>query len=352
LTYIPLSVVPKVYRKIFKTVKKPSQPSKAILINGKSYSPITNTNVKPITIEGVQYIPVNYVNHTLNENNTIVPEVEGKLNTFKIGGKTYIPLSAIPKKHQSYFKRVVIPAKKPKVITPILKINDLHVVPITSETVKKIVVDGVTYIPVKLAGKNLNTNHSIVPDADGHVNTFKVGNQLYIPLSVVPNVYAPIFRNRIVPVNNHTVSKTVIQINGQHFVPITDKKHKQVILGGITYVPVHSASASHDTTTPIVANKKVNTFQVGEITYVPLVVIPKVYRAVFNYKVTPIKKSSTPVIKINGANFVPIRGHNVKPIIVEGVSYIPVHPVPKHVDTSNSIVNENEGSINTFKIGS
>jgi hypothetical protein len=34
------------------------------LINGKSYSPITNTNFKPITIEGVQYIPVKHVNHT------------------------------------------------------------------------------------------------------------------------------------------------------------------------------------------------------------------------------------------------------------------------------------------------
>ena len=119
-------------------------------------------------------------------------------------------MSAIPKKHQSYFKRVVTPAKKPKVITPILKVNDLHVVPITSKTVKKIVVDGVTYIPVKLAGKSLNKNHSIVPDVDGKINTFKVGKQLYIPLSVVPKVYAPIFRNRIVPVNNHTVSKTVI----------------------------------------------------------------------------------------------------------------------------------------------
>jgi len=100
------------------------------------------------------------------------------------------------------------------VITPILKINDLHVVPITSETVKNIVVDEVTYIPVKLAGKSLNTNHSVVPEVDGKIKTIKIGNQLYIPLSVVPKVYAPIFRNKIVPVNNQTVDKTVIQING------------------------------------------------------------------------------------------------------------------------------------------
>jgi hypothetical protein len=30
----------------------------------------------------------------------------------------------------------------------------------------------------------------------------------------------------MVPVNNETVTKTVIQVNGNNFVPITDKKHK------------------------------------------------------------------------------------------------------------------------------
>ena len=95
-----------------------------------------------------------------------------------------------------------------------------------------------------------------------------------------------------------------------------------------------------------------NTFKVGKVTYVPLVVIPKVYRRVFNYKVTSIKKSNTPVIKINGGHYVPVRGKNIKPITVEGITYIPVHPAPKHIDTSKAIVNENEGSINTFKIGS
>ena len=41
LTYIPLKAVPKCYRSTFKTVKPPSPPTKAILINGKSYAPIT-----------------------------------------------------------------------------------------------------------------------------------------------------------------------------------------------------------------------------------------------------------------------------------------------------------------------
>jgi len=88
------------------------------------------------------------------------------------------------------------------------------------------VVDGVSYVPVRLAPKKLNTTNAIVPDVSGKINTFHVGKQLYIPLNVVPLVYAPVFKNRMVPVNNETVTKTVIQVNGNYFVPITDKTHR------------------------------------------------------------------------------------------------------------------------------
>ena len=88
------------------------------------------------------------------------------------------------------------------------------------------VVDGVSYVPVRLAPKKLNTTNAIIPDVSGKINTFHVGKQLYIPLNVVPKVYAPIFKNRIVPVNNQTVANTVIQCNGNYFVPITDKTHR------------------------------------------------------------------------------------------------------------------------------
>jgi len=56
-------------------------------------------------------------------NTTITPKVTGPINTFKIGNKTYIPLSVIPKKHSSYFRQIPKPAIKPIVVTPILKVN-------------------------------------------------------------------------------------------------------------------------------------------------------------------------------------------------------------------------------------
>jgi len=72
---------------------------------------------------------------------------------------------------------------------------------------------------------------------------------------------------------------------------------------------------------------------------------------VFNYKVTPIKKADSPVIQVNGGHFVPIKGEKVKPIIIEGKTYIPVHSAPKNIDTTKAIVPLKEGPIDTFKIG-
>lgn len=37
------------------------------------------------------------------------------------------------------------------------------------------VVDGVSYVPVRLAPKKLNTTNAIVPDVSGKINTFHVG---------------------------------------------------------------------------------------------------------------------------------------------------------------------------------
>ena len=225
-TYIPLVVVPKVYRPIFKTVVKSKPPTIVIKVNGKVYAPLTHITVKPVTIDGITYIPVHKTNDTKNVNTTIVPEVEGKINTFKIGNHTYIPLQIIPKVHSAVFKNKIAPVKKPNVITPIIKINDQHFVPITNATVNKVVVGGVTYIPVNVPKKSVDTTHAIVPKVEGPINTFKIGNKTYIPLSVIPKVFSPIFRNKLVPVNKASVARTVIRVNGEHFVPLTGRKHK------------------------------------------------------------------------------------------------------------------------------
>lgn len=79
--------------------------------------------------------------------------------------------------------------------------------------------------------------------------------------------------------------------------------------------------------------------------------IPKVYRPIFNHRVISAKKQSTPVIQINGQHYVPIKNQNVKPLIVDGISYIPVHSAPKSLDVKKPIITEDEGYINTFKIG-
>jgi hypothetical protein len=55
---------------------------------------------------------------------------------------------------------------------------------------------------------------------------------------VIPKVYKPIFLNKLVKVTKKSVSKTVITVNGNSFVPITDKVHKVVVVKGIKYIPV------------------------------------------------------------------------------------------------------------------
>lgn len=41
---------------------------------------------------------------------------------------------------------------------------------------------------------------------------------------------------------------------------------------------------------------------------------------------------------MNGGHFVPIKGENVKLIVIEGKTYIPVHAAPKNIDTTKAIV--------------
>jgi hypothetical protein len=126
----------------------------------------------------------------------------------------------------------------PKPITRVIKVNNAFYVPITKKSVKPIVVEGVTYVPVNTVSENVVIRKPIASKSKGSVNTFKLGNQTYIPLSVIPKVYKPIFLNKPVKVTKKSVSKTVITVNGNSFVPITDKVHKVVVVKGIKYIPV------------------------------------------------------------------------------------------------------------------
>jgi hypothetical protein len=70
----------------------------------------------------------------------------------------------------------------------VIRINGQHYVPIKNKTVKPIVVEGVTYIPVHAAPESAHKGSAIVPKTSGHIETFKIGKITYIPLNVIPKV--------------------------------------------------------------------------------------------------------------------------------------------------------------------
>jgi hypothetical protein len=86
---------------------------------------------------------------------------------------------------------------------------------------------------------------------EGSINTFKIGSKTYIPISVIPKVHRAIFRNKVKPANVTRKITTVISINGNHFIPITNKTVKPIHLDGVTYLPVHKAPYYLDVKKPI-----------------------------------------------------------------------------------------------------
>lgn len=64
------------------------------------------------------------------------------------------------------------------------------------------------------------------------------------------------------------------------------------------------------------------------ITYIPVDVIPKAFRKVFKPSKINFKKLKH-VIRIKNVNYVPVKSNKVKPIVVGGVTYIPVIKVKK-----------------------
>ena len=160
-------------------------------------------------INGTTFIPVHRVKSSAGKS-VISVNSPKKVNTFTIGKITYIPAHVVPKVYKPLFKFKVLPYKKPVVPTTTIRINDEHYVPITNQTVKPVVIKGVKYIPVHSAPDTLEINHPITPKTSNKTHTFKIGGKTYIPLSVIPKAFAPVFRNSKVAVNKNTLSKTVI----------------------------------------------------------------------------------------------------------------------------------------------
>ena len=105
-------------------------------------------------------------------------------------------------------------------------------------------------------------------------------------------MYKPIFINKPVKVTKQSVEKYVISVNGKTYKPITTDSQKQIVVAGVKYIPVHIVEKSEvGKKSVIVPNQeqKVSTFKIGNKHYIPLTIVPKVYSAIFNYKVKPVK---------------------------------------------------------------
>ena len=175
---------------------------------------------------------------------------------------------------------------------------------------------------------------------EGNITTFKLGNNTYIPLDVVPKTYAPIFVNKPVPVNNQTLHNTVIKVNGGNYVPITNKTFSPVVINKVSYIPVKPATEAHNVSKAIQTSfdGKVNVFNFGNKTYIPVDVIPKVYKPVFTNSIVPAVKSVPKiVIKVNDQNYVPVANKTVKPITKNDVVYIPVNEVKDNKNIKHPI---------------
>jgi hydroxymethylpyrimidine pyrophosphatase-like HAD family hydrolase len=157
-----------------------------------------------------------------------------------------------------------------------------------------------------------------------------LGNKTYIPIHVVPEVYKPIFTGKPVKPTPAVISTTVIKVNDKNYQPITEKGHKELVVDGNKFVPVKKVEPES-----VVGNKtigtngaKINTFKIKDLTYIPKVVVPKVYHAVFTHNVKKVKTPTnhTVVIKANNQHFVP--DTTKKHVEIDEKVFVPVKVLP------------------------
>jgi hypothetical protein len=144
----------------------------------------------------------------------IVTEDEGLINTIKIKGHTYIPLSVIPKVLRPTFTH----KEKPKNVTyphisTVINVNGKNFIPINNKTVKPIHIENVKFVPVYNAPAGLVISKPIIAtkkSKDTPIKTIVLGNITYIPTHSIPKAYHPVFLNKPVKVNETTVHKYVV----------------------------------------------------------------------------------------------------------------------------------------------
>lgn len=94
---------------------------------------------------------------------------------------------------------------------------------------------------------------------------------------MIPKVHHAAFR----PHKLHK-PKVVITINGNHFIP-SPHKVKTIDIEGRKYIPVYAAPEHVNKTNSILPTKEgtIHTLKIENKTYIPVDVIPKVFRPLF-----------------------------------------------------------------------
>ncbi len=208
------------------------KPRPTILINGKHYVAPLDKNVKPIKIDGKTFVPLKPAPISADTSKSVKPVVDGKINTFVVANKTYVPLHVIPKVHHATFiHKKNVTKKTTAPVTVVIKVNGEHLVPINDRKVTPIIKNDITYVPTKLAPNHVEVLRPITPTKDGLINTFTLNNRTYIPTNIIPKAYTPIFNNKKVPVNETTLKNTVIKVNDKFYSPVVDKEWKTLTVG-------------------------------------------------------------------------------------------------------------------------
>ena len=65
--------------------------------------------------------------------------------------------------------KVTLPAKKGPKQPPMIKINDLHFIPVADKSIKPVVVDSKIFVPVRVAPDHFNLSKSIEPKKKGEI---------------------------------------------------------------------------------------------------------------------------------------------------------------------------------------
>jgi len=69
----------------------------------------------------------------------------------------------------------------------------------------------------------LEIKKPIVSEDEGYINTIKIKDKTYIPLSVVPKVFRPAFTHKEKPKNvTYPHISSVITVNNKNYIPINN----------------------------------------------------------------------------------------------------------------------------------